>query len=41
VKPTASGRAGLPATRLGWEPHATRGAYDDDNRDSVRDTFRA
>jgi cyclopropane-fatty-acyl-phospholipid synthase len=29
VKPTAAGRAGLPATRLGWEPHASRGTYDD------------
>jgi cyclopropane-fatty-acyl-phospholipid synthase len=29
VKPTASGRSGMPATRLGWEPHAARGTYDD------------
>jgi cyclopropane-fatty-acyl-phospholipid synthase len=25
VKPTAAGRSGMPATRLGWEPHALRG----------------
>jgi cyclopropane-fatty-acyl-phospholipid synthase len=36
VKPTAAGRSGLPATRLGWEPHATRGTYDDDVRHSSR-----
>lgn len=29
VKPTAGGRSGMPATRLGWEPHANRGTYDD------------
>jgi cyclopropane-fatty-acyl-phospholipid synthase len=28
VKPTATGRAAMPATRLGWEPHASRGAFD-------------
>jgi cyclopropane-fatty-acyl-phospholipid synthase len=36
VKPTAAGRAGMPATRLGWEPHASRGTYDDVVRDSSR-----
>jgi cyclopropane-fatty-acyl-phospholipid synthase len=36
VKPTAAGRSSLPATRLGWEPHASRGAYDDIVRDSSR-----
>jgi cyclopropane-fatty-acyl-phospholipid synthase len=29
VKPTAAGQAGMPPTRLGWEPHASRGTYDD------------
>jgi len=29
VKPTADGRSGMPSTRLGWEPHASRGTYDD------------
>jgi cyclopropane-fatty-acyl-phospholipid synthase len=29
VKPTADGRSGMPATRLGWEPHARRGTLDD------------
>jgi cyclopropane-fatty-acyl-phospholipid synthase len=33
VKPTVAGRSGLPATRLGWEPHATRGTYDDEGAD--------
>jgi cyclopropane-fatty-acyl-phospholipid synthase len=36
VKPTAAGRASMPATRLGWEPHASRGTYDDVNRDNSR-----
>jgi cyclopropane-fatty-acyl-phospholipid synthase len=36
VKPTRSGRSGMPATRLGWEPHATRGTYDDAARNSSR-----
>jgi cyclopropane-fatty-acyl-phospholipid synthase len=30
VKPTADGRSGMPATRLGWEPHASRGTLDDE-----------
>ena len=29
VKTTAAGRSGMPATRLGWEPHSARGAWDD------------
>jgi cyclopropane-fatty-acyl-phospholipid synthase len=29
VKPTSAGQAAMPATRLGWEPHASRGTYDD------------
>jgi cyclopropane-fatty-acyl-phospholipid synthase len=29
VKPTAAGRAAIPATRLGWEPHSRRGSLDD------------
>jgi cyclopropane-fatty-acyl-phospholipid synthase len=36
VKPTAAGRASMPATRLGWEPHASRGTYDDVARDNSR-----
>lgn len=36
VKPTAAGRAGMPPTRLGWEPHASRGTYDDAVRDNSR-----
>jgi cyclopropane-fatty-acyl-phospholipid synthase len=36
VKPTRSGRSGMPPTRLGWEPHATRGTYDDVTRYSSR-----
>lgn len=36
VKPTAAGRSGMPPTRLGWEPHASRGTYDDVVRDSSR-----
>jgi cyclopropane-fatty-acyl-phospholipid synthase len=37
VKPTAAGRSGMPATRLGWEPHASRGTYDDTvDADSAR-----
>jgi cyclopropane-fatty-acyl-phospholipid synthase len=36
VKPTAAGRASMPATRLGWEPHASRGTYDDASRDNSR-----
>ena len=43
VKPTASGHSGMPATRLGWEPHAVRGSYDDTARSpgsTTADTFR-
>jgi cyclopropane-fatty-acyl-phospholipid synthase len=29
VKATADGRSGMPPTRLGWEPHASRGTLDD------------
>jgi cyclopropane-fatty-acyl-phospholipid synthase len=29
VRPTAAGRADMPSTRLGWEPHAARGTLDD------------
>jgi cyclopropane-fatty-acyl-phospholipid synthase len=29
VKPTAAGRSGLPATRLGWEPHAAQRSLDE------------
>jgi cyclopropane-fatty-acyl-phospholipid synthase len=29
VKATADGRSGLPPTRLGWEPHASRGTLDE------------
>lgn len=29
VKATAAGRGAMPPTRLGWEPHASRGTYDD------------
>jgi cyclopropane-fatty-acyl-phospholipid synthase len=29
VKPTADGCIGLPPTRLGWEPHASRGSDDE------------
>jgi cyclopropane-fatty-acyl-phospholipid synthase len=36
VKPTAAGRSAMPATRLGWEPHASRGTYDDATRDTSR-----
>jgi cyclopropane-fatty-acyl-phospholipid synthase len=36
VKATAAGRASMPATRLGWEPHASRGTYDDVTRDNSR-----
>jgi cyclopropane-fatty-acyl-phospholipid synthase len=36
VKPTAAGRASMPPTRLGWEPHASRGTYDDASRDNSR-----
>ena len=36
VKPTAAGRSSMPATRLGWEPHASRGTYDDSAADSSR-----
>ena len=36
VKPTAAGRSGMPATRLGWDPHASRGTYDDVARDRSR-----
>jgi cyclopropane-fatty-acyl-phospholipid synthase len=39
VKPTAAGHSGMPPTRLGWEPHATRGTYDDGvRRDAVRNS---
>jgi cyclopropane-fatty-acyl-phospholipid synthase len=34
VKPTAVGRSGMPSTRLGWEPHVTRGGYDEVPRDT-------
>ena len=42
VKPTATGRAGMPPTRLGWEPHASRGTYDDGGAvdGAVRDSSR-
>jgi cyclopropane-fatty-acyl-phospholipid synthase len=36
VKPTVSGRSSMPATRLGWEPHVSRGTYDDTARDNSR-----
>jgi cyclopropane-fatty-acyl-phospholipid synthase len=36
VKTTIAGHSGMPSTRLGWEPHATRGAYDDATPDSSR-----
>jgi cyclopropane-fatty-acyl-phospholipid synthase len=36
VKTTVDGRSRIPPTRLGWEPHATRGAYDDLARDDSR-----
>jgi len=36
VKSTLAGRSGIPATRLGWEPHASRGTYDDVARDTSR-----
>jgi cyclopropane-fatty-acyl-phospholipid synthase len=32
VKATAAGRSGMPMTRLGWEPHASRGTYDGADR---------
>jgi cyclopropane-fatty-acyl-phospholipid synthase len=39
VKPTAAGHSGMPPTRLGWEPHATRGTYDDGaGRGAVRNS---
>jgi cyclopropane-fatty-acyl-phospholipid synthase len=38
VKPTAAGRSGMPATRLGWEPHASRGTF---HHDSGKETSRA
>jgi cyclopropane-fatty-acyl-phospholipid synthase len=41
VKPTAAGRSGMPSTRLGWEPHATRGAYDDVTARSAEETSQA
>ena len=31
-----AGRSSMPATRLGWEPHASRGTYDDADRDNSR-----
>jgi cyclopropane-fatty-acyl-phospholipid synthase len=36
VKPTPAGRASMPPTRLGWEPHASRGTYDDATKDNSR-----
>jgi cyclopropane-fatty-acyl-phospholipid synthase len=36
VKPTAAGRSGMPANRLGWEPHASRGMLDDLARETAR-----
>jgi cyclopropane-fatty-acyl-phospholipid synthase len=32
VRTGADGRSGMPATRLGWEPHAARGLLDDEAR---------
>jgi cyclopropane-fatty-acyl-phospholipid synthase len=38
VKATVAGRASMPPTRLGWEPHSSRGSFDDALR---RDVSRA
>jgi cyclopropane-fatty-acyl-phospholipid synthase len=40
VKPTADGRSGMPATRLGWEPQAHRRPLDDSTRVKARDLTR-